>query len=282
LAKVLVDDAMGKKNARLPGQIENKNGDKVTNLSSGALQSNLEGKKPKKSVKLQDVDNGEGESSSHDDFDHGRKPRELARMKKSHSEHGLTSAYTAKNARFINFYSYAKSKHLLETGGLPPPKKTNDDPLNALTDEPKNDVQPTQQSNTCALPNPWLRKPMPKKIDKRSNFQDIIGNLDKKLKKSQLSYINNRHFSLPQLKKVDNSRSTNSSAKKDIGYNPTMAGSGGMGLRNNPGFDKIFKKDWDGAKSGDGDGGKEMNLKNSYRSNQDSLRTLKQVHNQIG
>jgi hypothetical protein len=242
----------------------------------------LEGKKPKKSVKIQELDFGDGESGSHDDFDGGRKPRELGRIKKSRSEHGLTSAYTAKNARFINFYSYAKSKHLLETGGLPLPKKTNDDLLIALTDEPKDDAQSTPQSNISALPNPWLRKPMPKKIDKRSNFQDIIGNLDKKLKKSQLSYINNRHFSLPQLKKVENSRSTNTSAKKDNGYNVPMAGSGGMGLRNNPGFDKIFKKDWDGAKSGDGNGGKEMSLKNSFRSNQDSLRTLKQVHYQIG
>jgi len=142
-------------------------------------------------------------------------------------------------------------------------------------------------SNISGLPNPWLKKPMPKKVDKRSNFQDIIGNLDKKLKKSQLSFVNNRHFSLPQLKKAD-SRSTNTSAKKGpYDVNIGSVGSGGMGLRNNSYFGGQIK-DWDGVKSTK-DGtigldaeGKEISLKNSFRSNQDSLRTLKQVHYSLG
>jgi len=70
-----------------------------------------------------------------DDVDGKRKQGHglrLANLKKSHSEHGLTSAYTMKNARFINFYSYAKSKNLLETGSLPPAmKKTKEECISA-------------------------------------------------------------------------------------------------------------------------------------------------------
>lgn len=127
-----------------------------------------------------------------------------------------------KNARCMNFYSYAKSKNLMKLeeetkapSSTHQPTVTKDidqKDINLKIDDLKmdnemnfNGVKKTESHNVSKIGLPKdnnvdhpFERVKRRLHDKRTNFQYIIGNLDKQLKKSQLSFVNNRHFSLPQ------------------------------------------------------------------------------------
>ena len=136
-----------------------------------------------------------------------------------------------------------------------------------------------RQSNGSKLPNAFLKKQGPQKPEKRNKFQDIIGNLNKQVKKAQLSFVNTRHFSLPQQAKNKSTVSDGASkgrmdeinllekfeSQKNNGYNVPD----GM-----PKWKDTFKKKNVADKTN--------GISLTRRSGADSMKTLKKVHQQLG
>lgn len=198
-----------------------------------------------------------------------KKPRKIVR---NFSTGHFASMYPTQNyrerAKNTNFYSYAKSKNLIEDPSSPKKEDTNAD-------------DPTQDSPS-EIQNAFLKKANPAKYENRTNFQGILTTLDQRLKKSQLSHMNNRHVtSLPKLGKAQTSADVRPKERKRSSVKDFYAVSGKLG----PGMNFAGKAvpEWDAEKVSNRIGTGKNSGRNSYKSDgKDSMRTLKQVHYQLG